>query len=561
MPITISGSSGIAGANGSVTVPAYAGGTPNTGIYFPLANTVAITAGGTEVLRSNTSGNFATSMNVVTMNVTTMNVLSMNVTTMNVISMNVLSITSPSLASVSGGNTGDIVIGLTASKTGYLACDGSIYTRSSYYPLANSIGTPYSYSIVRANTMATTYPGLIHEANGVLYRTGSILNGSATVAQPGGLMTSTDGVSWNYVTGLPIITGGGITGFYGGYGNMAVYGNNFTVLGGSGWANNSTTVYYQYGVGSNTTGPFNVVSYSPAGYNSYYPLIHDIAYGTSSNRFVTICSGFLQSGCVQVTSYAHIYYMGNPSTPTLGTTITYAGASGTPLYNHVAGSPNEFLASTYLYNGTGGNFVVVLRSTDGATWGNVSANVVAALSNQTDYIMGVSYSQHAGKFLAVSSSGQILQSSNGANFTWTSAATNTPARRKIRTAYTANGGSIIYYSNDSQSTAPGNTIFSTDLVNWNYIPVSSLAPAMTTFTSVAMPNNSVRIYGESVSGTSWGVGANSASYYADLYNYNTTTQFPVPYLTFNTGGMAQAGRSNNSPVGFNTIPINYFVKT
>ena len=553
MSITISGSSGIVGANGSVTFPALTGADIDTGIFFPAANVVAFSVGGTEVMRSNTNGTFVTSMNVATLNVTTLNVTSMNVT----------SISSPSLTSVSGGNTGDIVISLTTSKTGYLACDGSLYTRSSYYPLANAIGTPYSFSIITANTLTGTNSGLIHEANGVLYRTGKTLTPNATVPQAGGLMISTDGISWNFVTGLPVLSPGG-SAYGGGYGNMAAYGNNFTVLQGAGWANNSTTVYYQYGTGSNTTGPFVGGSYSPSGYNAYYPLITEIAYGGTSNRFVTSTSGFSQVGCTFTNSYWHLYYMGNPSTPVLGTSITYPSTNFSVQYPGVAASPTEFIATTYLTGGTSaGSTNIVLRSLDGATWGNVTANVVSALANSSDIITSVSYSQHTSKYYLTTVSGQILQSSNGANYTWSSVATNSIARNKIRTAYASNGGTLYYYSTDTlagiSTSASGTTIFSTDLINWTRIPNSALAPAMGTFLSVAQPNNSTRIYGGTISsGTLWGVSrANSASYYADLFNYNTTTQFPVPYISSVTGSTS----SNNSPTGYNSIPVNYFIKT
>lgn len=57
MPITISGSTGIAGVDGSAATPAVQGTDTNTGIAFPAADTVAIGTGGTERMRVDSSGN------------------------------------------------------------------------------------------------------------------------------------------------------------------------------------------------------------------------------------------------------------------------------------------------------------------------------------------------------------------------------------------------------------------------------------------------------------------------------------------------------------------------
>ena len=57
MAITISGSTGIAGVDGSASTPAVQGTDTNTGIAFPAADTVAIGTGGTERMRVDSSGN------------------------------------------------------------------------------------------------------------------------------------------------------------------------------------------------------------------------------------------------------------------------------------------------------------------------------------------------------------------------------------------------------------------------------------------------------------------------------------------------------------------------
>lgn len=57
MPITISGSTGIAGVDGSAATPAVQGTDANTGVVFPAADTVSISTGGSERMRVDSSGN------------------------------------------------------------------------------------------------------------------------------------------------------------------------------------------------------------------------------------------------------------------------------------------------------------------------------------------------------------------------------------------------------------------------------------------------------------------------------------------------------------------------
>jgi len=57
MTITINGTTGIAGVDGSAGTPAIQGADTNTGMFFPAADTVAITTGGSERMRVDSSGN------------------------------------------------------------------------------------------------------------------------------------------------------------------------------------------------------------------------------------------------------------------------------------------------------------------------------------------------------------------------------------------------------------------------------------------------------------------------------------------------------------------------
>ena len=56
MPVTISGTTGITGPDGSASTPSLAGADTNTGLFFPAADTVAIATGGTERVRVSSTG-------------------------------------------------------------------------------------------------------------------------------------------------------------------------------------------------------------------------------------------------------------------------------------------------------------------------------------------------------------------------------------------------------------------------------------------------------------------------------------------------------------------------
>ena len=57
MTVTINGTTGIAGVDGSAATPAVQGADTNTGIFFPAADTIAFTESGTEVMRLDSSAN------------------------------------------------------------------------------------------------------------------------------------------------------------------------------------------------------------------------------------------------------------------------------------------------------------------------------------------------------------------------------------------------------------------------------------------------------------------------------------------------------------------------
>ena len=56
MAVTISGSTGISGIDGSAATPAVQGADTNTGMFFPAADTIAFAEGGVESMRLDSSG-------------------------------------------------------------------------------------------------------------------------------------------------------------------------------------------------------------------------------------------------------------------------------------------------------------------------------------------------------------------------------------------------------------------------------------------------------------------------------------------------------------------------
>jgi hypothetical protein len=62
MAITINGTTGIAGVDGSAGTPAVQGADTNTGVFFPAADTIGFAEGGAEVARFDSSGNLGLSV-------------------------------------------------------------------------------------------------------------------------------------------------------------------------------------------------------------------------------------------------------------------------------------------------------------------------------------------------------------------------------------------------------------------------------------------------------------------------------------------------------------------
>lgn len=60
MTVTINGTTGVAGVDGTAATPAIQGNDTNTGIFFPAADTIAFAEGGVEVMRIDSAGRLIT---------------------------------------------------------------------------------------------------------------------------------------------------------------------------------------------------------------------------------------------------------------------------------------------------------------------------------------------------------------------------------------------------------------------------------------------------------------------------------------------------------------------
>jgi hypothetical protein len=56
MPLTLNGTTGVAGINGSAATPTYQGLDTDTGVFYPAVNTIGFATNGIEQLRVTTTG-------------------------------------------------------------------------------------------------------------------------------------------------------------------------------------------------------------------------------------------------------------------------------------------------------------------------------------------------------------------------------------------------------------------------------------------------------------------------------------------------------------------------
>jgi hypothetical protein len=404
--------------------------------------------------------------------------------------------------------TGEILLSTAASKSGFLKCDGTVYSRSSYSALAAALGTPLFPKDTLANALSSSITGYIFEANGLLFKNGTVAQTAANQANfANAFQTSTDGITWSLMTGLNIYDDPSH--------NPVAYGNGRYVLNTRQWN------YFNY-IWLVSTDGVNWTRYAsttaPKGGDSNEPC--DVVFGGTSNRFVRQRVG--QSSCCGgwISSFAALEYSTDGVTWTLANTNNAAtnynfGSSIT----HLAGYSGGFVATQGSYNGNTGVYSTwILYSADGATWTDITSNVnsVAAIGN---FFTGCSYVN--GRFIVTTQIGQMYTSTTGASGTWS-----------LLTATSFVGGRIRGNSNGYVQ----GSYYSTDLLNW----CSPINYGLGGIYITATPATGTRFYGTA---------SRTGSYYTDLYNYTTATQFPVPYMP------------TRNLISGSSIPLTNFIKT
>ena len=403
---------------------------------------------------------------------------------------------------------GNLQQSVATSVSGYLRCDGSIYTRATYAALAALVGTPVLPNqsfLANTNTpIATTYP--VQHANALLLRAGTA-NSSGAGSIANGLQTSTDGVTWTLRTGGNGVANGNV--------QSVVYGNSTYV---------QISAYY---VGTTnyvlTSSDAITWTHRAAGAvsGSTYTQYNDLAFGTAGNRFIGTSYNYTvtSNGCCPTT---YDYYLKILSSAD-GITWT-AAASPIPTngsyayYSYVAASPTTAVVLSQRQDGVWG----VYYSANGTTWTDITSTMGVTLTGTiTQAVGGITYVN--GRYVITNSTGNIYTSTTGAASSWSLVASATGITTRVRgngTMYTSTQGKV-----------------SLDLITW-ITPTTATGYNFANIT--ATPATGFQFYGTD------GV-TPVRSIATNIYNYTPATQFPVPVI--------------NTTVNPGTTPIYNYIKT
>ena len=391
--------------------------------------------------------------------------------------------------SYANATTGSLtVIGtISATPSGYLACDGATYTRTSYPTLAAFIGSPAVFAnpaTIQVFSSAQAYAPVIAAANNVLFVNGTatgVTNNATAVANA--VRASTDGgTTWSLYSGWNTVIGGQIL-----YGNSVYVG----IVGNSG---SQTPLQAFYGSSPSTLTSKAQINAGVAGY--FYPQAYGFAFGNS----LFMVSGLGTDFCGTPGWYAM-------ATSSNGSTWTAATLPVAGTQYILSGSTAGFLADS---NGSNAYF-----STNGASWTNINSS----FSGTGFYGSGAN-----GLFIVSTSSGFYL-SSNGTS--WTLMPTprgitvpinyqSTIGRRWTWTGsvYVSNTGYITSDFVNFSVLAAGNQVAN---YTGGYPQVANGSP---TYLSPSIPTTTV--------------------IQATANNYTASTQFVVPNLVSAFAGTNQA---------------------
>ena len=387
---------------------------------------------------------------------------------------------------------------ITVTPSGYLPCDGSIYTRSSYSTLAGYIGTPVGFS---AASIASTFSAAAAAVNGpTLHRVNNVLfcNGTADVnmaasATASAYRTSTDnGVTFALNTGFSINGSCGV-----------VYGNGVYVQGL--WGSSGYTHSIAYGSSATAITSKATVFTSSGIYTAQNPAA--LAFG---NGLFLYCGWAYEPNCYN-NQGVYIYSSSN-------------GTSWTQLSVPLAGYNPGLYGSTGGFLATSANRT--WHSTTGASW----TEITSTFSGNPQLSAG------NGIFVVTTATG-FYTSSSGASGTWN--LMPTPRGIIVPANYLLIGQQWIWTGNTWVSNYGYMTV---DFVNFSTMLVSG-------------PLNFVGSLGAVTNGNLNYLGAYPYTqvYLIPKISYTTSTQFPVPNLSSAFAGTNQVmgGASEGQ----------YFIKT
>lgn len=416
-----------------------------------------------------------------------------------------------SCGSVSYANatTGSLTVAGTLSVVppGYLPCDGSIYTRTSYSALAAYIGSPINFSnptIVNSSVGATSNTSLFCGANNVIFTNGTVVANSQNAAVANAYRSSTDGgVTWSLNTGWNVTNFVTVP--------QVIYGNGVYVSTGN-QNGAATTVYATYG-STATTINNRVGIYSSGTFN--YSGISTIAFGGTSNLFVALIA--VADSCSYSNSVG--YSSSNGST---WTAITMPASFANSIQNLQANAYGfiAVLSNTVWWSATGTG-----------SWVNITSNFSGTVYN---YVVSATN----GLFLVRTSTG-LYTSTTGATGTWILLP---DAKGLGGTGFVISSSSRWCWNGQAYLTDKG--LVTTDLVNYSYSNIGIYALG-SIYSNPAIYNNSFI----------WNSGTSAAAVASSTYSntYTTATQFPVPNLS--------SAYYGNNQVNGGFIQGSYFIKT
>jgi hypothetical protein len=395
------------------------------------------------------------------------------------------------------------------TPSGYLYCDGSIYTRSAYPTLAGIIGTPFVASTQTTNYTNASFiisGGLwseqdqslqrgVWDANGFLFTNGTALRGSdQATGLASAMLYSTDGVNWTAATSYSILATHPNQ-------DAVVFGNSIYVmaagnLAASGGGNNIQ--YASTPGGTWTRASVGVISRSGTGC---------LAFGGTANTFLV---GLWNDSCGS-RSWLQYYHSTNGSTWTaLPTVANFNGYEPVGIAAYSGGA----VIGTSAGSGTSNLWY---SATGNSGYTNISASIGSPLN-----VYNVSYGN---SIFVVRASNGTWTSTTGAGGSWTQVST------------VDLGASVRYSPLHWSGTAWVDSAtgrYTKDFINYGSASSTLAATAVLSGRAYNKVNKTISSY--------------------DFNAYTTATQFPVPAIT-NTVSTSAALLESGTP------SFGYFIKT